>query len=252
MGRMPSVAHKRPAGHSLGAQGSGVLRFSRQPSPLLLALPLVLAAGAYARVLGGGFVFDDRTTALSPAVKNLAAQARALFPALLHGGRPVVDLSLAMNYAASGADAWGYHAVNIAIHLATVLLVFAFTLRTFQLAGVSRVRGPALAVAGIFALHPLHSQAVSYVSQRAESLASAFYLTTFLLLLAAERVARSPGRTLLLISAYCVFLLGLGTKQIVVTLPVAYLLLALAVPEKSQAAPRAGTCAYSWFRSRVI
>jgi protein O-mannosyl-transferase len=244
---MPPVAHKRPAGHSLGAQGSGVMRFSRQPSPLLLALPLVLAAGAYARVLGGGFVFDDRTTALSPAVKNLAAQARALFPALLHGGRPVVDLSLAMNYAASGADAWSYHAVNIAIHLATVLLVFAFTLRTLQLAGVSRVRGPALAVAGIFALHPLHSQAVSYVSQRAESLASAFYLTTLLLLLAAERVARSPGRTLLRIGAYCVFLLGLGAKQIVVTMPLAYLLLAIAVPERSQAAPRV-----SWPKRLVV
>jgi len=247
MGRMPSVAHKRPPGHSLGAQWSGVLRFLRQPSPLLLALPLVLAAGAYTRVLGGGFVFDDRTTALSPAVKNLGARARAFLPALLRGGRPVVDFSLALNYAASGADAWGYHAVNIAIHLATVLLVFAFTLRTLQLAGVSRVRGPALAVAGVFALHPLQSQAVSYVSQRAESLASAFYLVTLLLLLAAERVARTPGRTLLRIGAYCVFLLGLGTKQIVVTMPLAYLLLAIAVPERSQAAPRV-----SWPKRLVV
>jgi tetratricopeptide (TPR) repeat protein len=213
----------------------------------LLALPLVLAAGAYARVLGGGFVFDDRTTALSPAVKDLGAQARALVPALLRGGRPVVDLSLALNYAASGAEAWSYHAVNIAIHLATVLLVFAFTLRTLQFAGVSRIRGPALAVAGIFALHPLHSQAVSYVSQRAETLASAFYLTTLVLLLAAERVARTPGRTLLRIGAYCVFLLGLGTKQIVVTMPFAYLLLTMAVPGRRQDALQA-----SWPKRLVV
>jgi hypothetical protein len=124
---------------------------------------------AYARVLGGGFVFDDRTTALSPALKDLGAQERALLPALLRGGRPVVDLSLALNYAAGGAQGSSYHAVNIAIHLATVLLVFAFTARTLQLAGVSRGRGLALAVAGIFALHPLQSQAVSYISQRSLS-----------------------------------------------------------------------------------
>ncbi len=151
---------------------------------------------------------------------------------------PSSNLSLALNYAAGGVGAWSYHAMNIAIHLATVLLVFAFTARTLQLAGVSRVRGPALVVAGIFALHPLHSQAVSYVSQRAESLASAFYLVTLLLLLAAERVARTPQRALLWIGAYCVFLLGLGTKQIVVTMPLAYLLLSIAVPGRSQAAPR--------------
>jgi hypothetical protein len=130
MGRPPSVARKRPPGPSLGTQG--VLRFLHQPSPLLLALPLVLTAVAYGKVLRGGFVFDDRITALSPAVKDLGAQARALLPALLRGGRPVVDLSLALNHAAGGAEAWSYHAVNIAIHLATVLLVFAFTARTLH------------------------------------------------------------------------------------------------------------------------
>jgi hypothetical protein len=169
MGRLPSVASKRHPGQNLGSQGFGVLRFLRHPGPLLLAVPLVLATVAYARVLGGGFVFDDRTTALSPALKDLGAQERALLPALLRGGRPVVDLSLALNYAAGGAQGSSYHAVNIAIHLATVLLVFAFTARTLQLAGVSRGRGLALAVAGIFALHPLQSQAVSYISQRSLS-----------------------------------------------------------------------------------
>ncbi len=91
MGRLPSVVSKRPPGHSSGVQRFAVLRFLGQRSPLLLAVPLVLAAVAYARVLGGGFVFDDRTTALSPAVRDLGARARSLFPGLLRGGRPVVE-----------------------------------------------------------------------------------------------------------------------------------------------------------------
>jgi protein O-mannosyl-transferase len=220
------------------SQESRARRFLRQPSPLLLALPLVFALAAYGRVLGGGFVFDDRSAVRNLAVKNLAAQVRAFIPALFSGGRPVVDLSLALNYAANGPDGWGFHAVNIALHLATALLVFAFTVRVFEIAGVSRARGPALVVAGVFALHPLQSQAVSYVSQRAESLASALYLATLLLLLAAEDAASTPRRWLFWAGAYGTFLFGLGTKQIVVTVPLAYLLLTIAVPEKEQVTAR--------------
>ena len=245
-GRLPFVVRTLPTGNSRGREPRA-LRFLRLPSLFLLALPLVLALAAYARVLGGGFVFDDQLSALNPVVRNLAAQARSLLPALLHGGRPVVDLSFGLNYAVGGPDGRGFHAVNIAIHLAAVVLVFAFTARTLDLAGVSHARGPALAIAGVFALHPLESQAVSYVSQRAESLASALYLATLLLLLAAERTASTPRRWLFWASAYGTFLFGLGTKQIVVTVPLAYLLLMTAVPEKTQAAER-----ISWRRRLAV
>ena len=245
-GRLPSVVRTLPTG-SPRSRRPHALRFLGLPSPLLLALPLAFALVAYARVLGGGFVFDDHVSALSLPVRNLATQARSLLPALLRGGRPVVDLSFALNYAAGGNDGWGFHAVNIAIHLATVLLVFAFTVRAFEMAGVSRACGLALAIAGVFVLHPLQSQAVSYVSQRAESLASAFYLTVLLLLLAAERAASTRRRWLFWAGAYCTFLFGLGTKQILVTVPLAYLLLTIAVPERRQAAAR-----ISWPRRLAV
>ena len=186
-----------------------------QPSPLLLVVPLVLTVAAYARVLGGGFVFDDPGSVHDAVVKDLAAQARLFLPALFHSGRPVVDLSLALNYAAGGLDARGYHAANITIHLATVFVVFAFTARTLELAGIARGRGLALAVAGVFALHPLQSEAVSYVSQRAESLASAFYLIALLLLLATERALSTAWRVFFWAGAYGTFLFGLGTKPMI-------------------------------------
>jgi hypothetical protein len=144
-----------------------------QPSPLLLVVPLVLTVAAYARVLGGGFVFDDPGSLHDATVKDLAAQARLFLPALFHSGRPVVDLSLALNYAAGGLDARGYHAANIAIHLAAVFVVFAFTARTLELAGIARARGLALAVAGVFALHPLQSQLGNRPSQSRGAAASA-------------------------------------------------------------------------------
>jgi protein O-mannosyl-transferase len=74
---------------------------------------------------------------------------------------------------------------------------------------------------------------VSYITQRAESLASAFYLTTLLLLLAGERTASTARRAFLWAGAYAAFVLGLGTKPILVTMPLAYLLLTTAVPGKS-------------------
>jgi Flp pilus assembly protein TadD len=85
----------------------------------------------------------------------------------------------------------------------------------------------ALAVTAVFALHPLQTQAVAYVSQRAESLASAFYLASLLSLLAAERRGRCAAGARLYAASFALFALGLGAKVIVATLPVAYLLMGL-------------------------
>ncbi len=87
-----------------------------------------------------------------------------------------------------------------------------------------------MAVAGIFALHPMQSQAVSYVSQRSEVLASGLYLATLLLLLRAGRPGAWPGRTLAAAGALVLFILGMGAKPIVATAPLAWLLLFALVP----------------------
>jgi hypothetical protein len=112
--------------------------------------------------------------------------------------------------------------VNLALHLATVLIVGALALRVATLAGAERPRRIALAVAGLFAVHPLQSQAVSYVSQRAEVLASALYAATLLLLLAPEP-GEGRGRAALPAAALVTFALGLAAKPIVLSLPAAYL-----------------------------
>ena len=119
---------------------------------------------------------------------------------------------------------------NIAVHLAAAVLAFLVALRLLRLAGAARASGVALAVAGLFALHPLQSQAVSYIAERSEALASALYLLALLLLTEAER----PGRAARSWAAYAgrlaAFAMALGTKAIAVTLPAAWLLAARVVP----------------------
>ena len=197
-----------------------------------LALPLLAAAAAYARVLHGEFQLDDFPSIVQgPGVKDLGRALRALVPELLRGGRPVTDVSFALNYAAGGLDPWGYHLVNLALHLAVVALVFLFTREVLRLSGARPDTIMAVVVAGTFALHPLQSQAVSYVVQRAEVLASGMYLLALLLLLRAERSGRTPRGAVAYASGLVAFILGLGAKGIVVTMPAAYLLLTAAVPD---------------------
>ncbi len=215
----------------------------------LLAVPLALAAAAYARVLDGEFQLDDRhTIADNVAVKDLAAFVADRFvPACLHG-RPVTDLTFALNYAVGRITPWNFHLTNLAIHLATVALVWAFTWRVARLSGTGRPEWLAVAAAGLFAVHPIQSEAVSYVSQRAESLASALYLAALLLILTAERCGRTWRGAAAYAGALAAFGLGLGSKLIVVTMPAAYLLLAYAV----EGTPAARAELTTWRRRALL
>lgn len=217
-----------------GAASPGAPR--RRPRPgWALLLPLALGALSYARVLHGEFQFDDR-----PSVEqNPAVRAPALLSArpLLNGdARPLTDLTFALDYALGRLDPFGYHLVNLLLHLGVVVLLHRLSLALLRRAGAASAEGTALAAAGIFAVHPLASQAVSYVSQRAEVLASLFYAGGLLLLLQADRRGRSVGGVAVWAGAFAAYLAGLHAKAVAVTLPAAWILVALALP-RGEAAP---------------
>jgi tetratricopeptide (TPR) repeat protein len=94
----------------------------------------------------------------------------------------------------------------------------------------------ALVAAAVFALHPLHTEAVSYISQRSEALASAFYVGALLVLLRLD-VAAPPRRMPLALAALGLHFLGLVTKPIVATLPLAWLLAAIVLPPPAERDP---------------
>ena len=229
--RSPASAAPRPAGRPLTSP--------RAASPgravsLALLVPLGLAVAAYARVLHGEFQFDDELAIeRNPAVKSLGHfLSRSAWGG---AGRPLTDLTFALDYAAGRLDPFGYHLGNLIVHLAVVLLLHQLTLALGARAGLRSARGLAVATAGIFAVHPLMSQAVSYVSQRAEGLASLLYVAALLLLLEAERRVGTAAGRLAWAGALALFVAGFEAKAIVVTLPAAWVLLCVAIPREEGA-----------------
>jgi len=197
--------------------GAGALRGRRRALAAAGALVFVGAA-AYANSFRGRFFLDDSHTILQgPQIVHLRPLR------LLLGTRPVASLSLALNYQVSGADPWSYHAVNLAVHLLAALALFAVvrrTLRADRLAGrFGRVADPlALAVAAIWMVHPLLTGAVTYVTQRFESMMGMFYLLT---LYCAIRAAGGRGGAVAAWSSAAVLAcaLGMGCKEVMVTAP---------------------------------
>jgi prepilin-type N-terminal cleavage/methylation domain-containing protein len=140
-----------------------------------LALALA-AAAAYANSWRGTWVFDDQQSIQdNPTIRRLFSLGKVLAPpgdGATVQGRPVLNLSLAFNYAIGALNPLGYHAVNWAIHLAASLVLFGLVRRTLKSDGI------AFASALLWVLHPLQTESVTYIIQRAESLGSLFYLLT--------------------------------------------------------------------------
>ena len=173
-------------------------RFSR------IAVLLIILAGlaAYANSFSDAFVFDDIDSIVSnPAIRHLWPPWK--FFATLN--RPILNLSLAVSYATwgsnalspTGLNAASFHAFNIAVHILAALTLFGLVRRTLlqsrqepfavHSAVVSKhsaignrksaiACGLALATALLWEVHPLQTEAVTYIIQRAESLAGLFYL----------------------------------------------------------------------------
>ena len=169
------------------------------------------------------FLFDDQPHILrNPQIRHLWPP----WEAMAHTGRPIVQLSLAANYAVSGFDPWSYHAMNVAIHVLAGLVLLGIVHRTFasiELRDRYRPAAAGLAIASalIWIVHPLQTEAVTYVIQRSESLASLFYLIT---LYGAIRGADSARAWRWYVVSVASCALGMGSKPVMVTAPVAILI----------------------------
>ena len=181
---------------------------------------------AYANSLAGPFVFDDLPAIPeNPSIRRLWPLGPVLRPdvdgGLTISGRPLVNLSLAINHAWGGESVHGYHLANLLIHALAGLTLFGIARRTCRQPGLATRFGPAALplgwmVAAIWLLHPLQTESVTYVVQRAESLMGLCYLLT---LYGFIRGAESdqPGRWLVLSFLAC--LLGMAAKEVMVSAP---------------------------------
>ena len=184
---------------------------------------LIIAAGVivYFNSFAGVFVLDD----VSQIWQNTKIRPpTSLSTILLHDRRPLVTLSLAVNYAVAGGteDLWGYHLVNLAVHLAAGLTLFGLVCRTLLLRPfrdkyARAAPWLAAAVAVIWVLHPLQTQSVTYLTQRAESMMGLFYLLTFYCCI---RAADEKAAPLWHAAAVLACALGMASKAVMVTAPV--------------------------------
>jgi len=207
--------------------GSAPLR--RRPAAWFGVVALLVLL-AYARSCGAPFHFDDYTIIVANEEGSLSSLSGFLGFART---RLVPFATFALNYWVGGDDPFGYHAVNVAIHLLATLFVFNLALalcRTPRLRDtwLAEARLPfAVAAALFFACHPIQVQAVTYVVQRMSSLAAAFYVGSVLCYVRARnaQVGTGPGRPAAAFVGSIALALGaLLSKENTASLPAAVML----------------------------
>ncbi|MBN1395106.1 MAG: tetratricopeptide repeat protein [Pirellulales bacterium] len=198
---------------------------SRTGKYVAAGIIVVAVAIAYANSINNPFVFDDRPSTVDNAsIRRLWPIDRVLLPPGNYAAvqrRPVINLSLAINYAISGDHTWSYHLMNVAAHALAALLLFGIVHRTLRLPRLVERFGKAATplaatVALLWAVHPLLTDAVTYVIQRTEVFAGLFYLLALYCTLRGDS-ARRPRRWYAAAVAACV--LGVGCKEVVLTAP---------------------------------
>lgn len=197
----------------------------RRAGWLVAALLALVTVAAYWNSLRAPFVFDDIPALVeNPTIARLWPLTGPLQPPS-HGetvtARPVLNLSFAIDRAFTGDSAASFRAGNIAIHLCTGLLLFGLVRRTlraraFPLAIRDAARWIAAFAAGIWLLHPLQTEAVTYIVQRAESLMALLLLLTLYAFHHGVDGRRWRGW---LVVSWAACLLGMGTKEVMVVAP---------------------------------
>lgn len=191
------------------------------PALLLPALPAIAIILLWWPALSASFQFDDWNVIVhEPRVHSLAAWWQSM-----PGIRPLLKLSYAVNMTID-AGPTGFRVVNILIHALSATLVWS-VLRTRGLrAGLAEVDASraALLAALIFALHPVQTEAVTYISGRSSSLAACLCLLSLYCWTKSEQ-AQQPRSSVGWLAACCIsFVLAVATKETALVLPLALLL----------------------------
>jgi tetratricopeptide (TPR) repeat protein len=234
------------------------------PALAVAAILTLAALAAYWNSFTVPFLLDDASSiGDNPSIRDLGKLADVLSPPATGttAARPLLNFTLAVNYAWGGLSVRGYHAINLFIHVCAGLALFGIVRRTLILPPLSKRYGAAALPLAAFAallwtLHPLQTESVTYLSQRAESLMGLFFLLTLYGFIRSVRSystevnegneasgtghgsllsplpsVKTPGSKLggsanqswLILSVAACFC-GMATKQVMVTAPVLVLL----------------------------
>jgi Flp pilus assembly protein TadD len=229
----PKPAGQRELSTAVGGVGGAPTgpTFQGSPDPLTSWLPrrrIDLVAGlivaalaflAFVNSLWNGFASDDiRLIQDNPQIRHLS-NLRDIFA---EGNwpwrgreplyRPLTIFSFAVNYAVAGVRPLTYHLVNVLLHAGNSALVYRIIAALFKAPGL------ALVAAAVFALHPIHTEAVANTVGRSELLANTFLFLSWWWYLKWEQRA-NPAKTRWLIGSLAAFALALFSKEHAVVLP---------------------------------
>ncbi len=196
-----------------------------------LSLAVILA---YGNTLFHSFHFDDIPSILEkPWIRGLDKIPEFIFS---YWQRPLVILSFNLNHAISEFEVWSYHVFNILFHLAATLLVYQLAQlivrispATLTVQSENKSSPIPFLAALLFALHPLNTQSVTYISSRSSVLATCFYLASLILFfngvlkrkkaVSSVQSKKSKGVVYFFMAAVC-FIFGVLSKQIIFSLPI--------------------------------
>ncbi|MEK7688847.1 MAG: hypothetical protein AAB313_01165 [Deltaproteobacteria bacterium] len=177
----------------------------------------VLTFLVYSNTFHASFHFDDTPS----IVENYTIRNLNNAPGMLINNRGIATATFAINYAIGGLNVVGYHIVNLAIHITNSIFVYFLVFLTLTRIDSLKDRAKKIAVytALLFAVHPIQTQAVTYIVQRMEILASMFMLIGLLVFIKGAETSKTSARVLLYGAVAVSYLFGFYSKEIAITLP---------------------------------
>ncbi len=214
---------------------NGQMRLASSVVPLLLIVIAIL--GVYSNALSGPFIFDDEVSVeKNISIRTLWPLSSSLWAAqdTPTAGRPIVNLTFALNYAFGRQDVAGYHLVNVVLHILNAFLLYGLIDRSLKNAPWHKRPNtlpgsiPFIVVL-LWAVHPLQKETVNYVTQRTELMMALFFIFSML----SSRLAwdATSYRSRLIWQGACVTscALGMASKEVMVVVPVIVVLYDMAV-----------------------
>lgn len=189
----------------------------------MFLIPAIAGFIVYTNSLTAPFQYDDYDTIMQNKDIRVLTDLKSITTHSLF--RPALFLTFAINYHISGLNPISYHIVNLLLHLINTILVFFLIKRTARsLLGSERSETAALITSILFAVHPIGTEAITYISSRSSALATTFFLSSFLAYTGSVDSVSIKNRVVLYFLALILFVVGVASKEIILTLPIMFIL----------------------------
>lgn len=219
-----------------------ILNFEKRCFPLFLLVSICILI--YSNTFFVPWQFDDHPNILfDPKIQVEQGTVESFIGAFYipsetgeRLSRPISRLTFAINWFFHGDNVFGYHVVNLAIHILSSIILFFTIMNLFRTPRLRSVYPEerdarffiAFLSATLWAIHPIQTQAVTYIVQRMASLSAFFYIAGILVYLKSRLSNDFYGKFFLLGLCLMCYILSVGSKENAIVFPLALFLLEIA------------------------